>query len=143
MRDKRWKKNKRAIGIDYKKMKWGIKMKNWMILAVVTLLLCGFVNVGFAESQQFEVVNNTDSDFYDLAIRPSDSGNLGANVLPKGTPIKSDQKTLVTFSNYDSNIEYWDVLIHNCCNEELVWRKLRINSSHRIILYDGGKAELN
>ena len=118
-------------------------MKIWMILAVVTLLLCGFVNIAFAESQPFEVVNNTDSDFYDLAIRPSNSENWGANILPKGVPIKSDQRTLVTFSDYDSNIEYWDVLIHNCYNEELVWRKLRLNSSHRIILYDGGKAELN
>ena len=118
-------------------------MKQWIILAFMTALICGFVNIAFAENQEFEIVNAAGSDFYDLKIRPSNSDNWGSNVLEKNSVLKDGNRITISFSSYDANVEYWDILSHNCCNEELVWHKLRLNSIHTIILHDAGQAELN
>jgi len=118
-------------------------MKHWILLVFITLLLCGSVNVACAEKQEFEIVNSSDSDLYVLEIRPSNADTWGPNVLTKDSPLKDGKKITIAFSNYDANVEYWDILARNCCNEELVWHKLRLNSIHTIILHDDDKVELN
>ncbi|WP_371379611.1 hypothetical protein [Sporomusa aerivorans] len=113
-----------------------------LIIMLIALILTGFPAAGSAAGQEFTIVNNSSSDFYDLAITPANSAERGPNVL-NGDDLQSGQSLRVVFPNYNSGITQWDILGISCCGEKLKWQQLNLNSARMITLRDGGIAELN
>ncbi len=118
-------------------------MKTYCLtILLITLFLAGFSSAAFAASQEFTIINASDSDIYELSIAPSINAEQGPNAL-KERELLNGQSTRVLFSNYDPAIIQWDVWGINCCGEKLKWQQLNLNATHTITLHEGGLAELN
>ena len=113
-----------------------------LIVLLITLFLAGLPSAAFAASQEFTIINASDSDIYELSIAPSTSAEQGPNAL-KGRELLNGQSARIVFPNYDPGIIQWDVWGINCCGEKLKWQQLNLNIAHTITLHEGGQAELN
>lgn len=118
-------------------------MKSYCLtILLITLFLAGFSSAAFAASQEFTIVNASDSDFYNLSVTPANNTVQGPNGL-NGQELLSGQSMRVVFPNYDASIVQWDIWGTTCCGEKMKWQQLNLTKGHTITLREGGLAELN
>lgn len=117
-------------------------MKTYCLtVLLIALLLAAFPAAAFAASQEFIIINASDSDLYDLSIRPANSAALGPNTL-QGRELLSGESIRTHFPNYDPAVLQWDIMGITCCGEQLKWQQLDLQAAHSITLRAGGLAEL-
>lgn len=118
-------------------------MKTYCLtLLLLILFLASVSSVAFASTQEFTIINASNSDLYGLSVTPANSTTQGPNAL-KGRELLSGQSVRVAFPNYDATIAQWDILGITCCGDKLKWQQLNLNTAHTITIQENGMAELN
>jgi hypothetical protein len=111
-------------------------LKKWAVLLIaVMILVSGFSLQVQAGSQDFNLVNMTRVDIYELYIAPYNSNDweeeiLGGDILRNGENIN-----IHINGRYET---YWDIMIKDWMGNSIYWRGLNLRRISRIILYKNG-----